>query len=360
MKRFELYLNHLKNPVDVTDKAKSLVHEDLDFTLHLQSLSPNKDTAREKKRSQSPSPKRETGKDSRKSRSPSPKKESVRRTEKISLSVPQKDSARERRRSQSRSPKRDSAKEGKRSESLLPKKREQKISVQSKRFLPKRKNPGPGAEKESDRDGLRRDRDRERRMRRWSRSRSRSRSPSRSRTKSKGSSFGRNDRDSYSPRWKERWANDGWRCPRGNDRYRKSDSEKQNENTRKEKNDISPDADDSNSADKHRNDCPTWVTEKINSGPDPRTRNPEKLKDSHWEENRNENSGNSWNKNFSSAWMSNRGRGNRGRGNHRGGLPIQIKMKTGGKTENLSGNSNSLGTRLSSLKSSSPINVKSE
>ncbi|MEJ1271311.1 SR-related CTD-associated factor 11 [Cricetulus griseus] len=70
---------------------------------------------------------------------------------------------------------------------------------------------------------------------------------------------------------------------------------------------------------KHRNDCPTWVTEKINSGPDPRTRNPEKLKDSHWEENRNENSGNSWSKNFGgSGWISNRGRGGRGKGTYRG------------------------------------------
>ena len=216
-------------------------------------------------------------------------------------------------------------------------------------------------ERESDRDGPKRDRDRERRTRRWSRSRSRSRSPSRSRTKSKSSSFGRNDRVSYSPRWKERWTNDGWRCPRGNDRYRKNDSEKQNENTRKEKNDISPDADDSNSADKHRNDCPSWVTEKINSGPDPRTRNPEKLKDSHWEENRNENSGNSWNKNFGSGWMSNRGRGNRGRGAYRGGFAYTDQNENRWQNRKpLSGNSNSSGNETFKFVEQQPYKRKSE
>ncbi|XP_040092922.1 protein SCAF11-like isoform X1 [Oryx dammah] len=350
-----------ENPVDVTDKAKKPRTRRSRFHSPSTTWSPNRDTAREKKRSQSPSPKRETGKDSRKSRSPSPKKESVRGRRKSRSQSPKKDSARERRRSQSRSPKRDSAKEGKRSESLSPKRENRRSQSRVKDSSPREKSRSRSRERESDRDGSRRDRDRERRMRRWSRSRSRSRSSSRSRTKSKGSSFGRNDRDSYSPRWKERWANDGWRCPRGNDRYRKSDSEKQNENTRKEKNDISPDADDSNSADKHRNDCPTWVTEKINSGPDPRTRNPEKLKDSHWEENRNENSGNSWNKNFSSAWMSNRGRGNRGRGNHRGGFAYTDQNENRWQNRKpLSGNSNSSGNETFKFVEQQPYKRKSE
>ncbi|XP_070644670.1 protein SCAF11 isoform X3 [Bos indicus] len=350
-----------ENPVDATDKAKKPRTRRSRFHSPSTTWSPNKDTAREKKRSQSPSPKRETGKDSRKSRSPSPKKESVRGRRKSRSQSPKKDSARERRRSQSRSPKRDSAKEGKRSESLSPKRENRRSQSRVKDSSPREKSRSQSRERESDRDGSRRDRDRERRMRRWSRSRSRSRSPSRSRTKSKGSSFGRNDRDSYSPRWKERWANDGWRCPRGNDRYRKSDSEKQNENTRKEKNDINTDADDSNSADKHRNDCPTWVTEKINSGPDPRIRNPEKLKDSHWEENRNENSGNSWNKNFSSAWMSNRGRGNRGRGNHRGGFAYTDQNENRWQNRKpLSGNSNSSGNETFKFVEQQPYKRKSE
>ncbi|XP_028725136.1 protein SCAF11 isoform X1 [Peromyscus leucopus] len=282
--------------------------------------SPNKDTAQEKRRAQSPSPKRETAVESKTSQSPSPKRESARGRRKSRSLSPKKDVTRER--GQSRSPKRESAREAKRSESVSPRRdaprENQRSQSRAKDSSSREKSRSRSRERESDRDGQRRDRDRERRARRWSRSRSRSRSPSRLRTKSKSSSFGRNERDSYSPRWKERWTNDGWRCPRGNDRYRRNDSEKQNENTRKEKNDIIADANDPNSTDKHRNDCPSWVTEKINSGPDPRTRNPEKLKDSHWEENRNENSGNSWSKNFGPGWMSSRGRGGRGKGTYRG------------------------------------------
>lgn len=354
-----------ESPIDMIDKAKKPRTRRSRFHSPSTTWSPNKDTAQEKRRSQSPSPKRETGKESRKSRSPSPKKESARGWRKSRSQSPRKDITRERRRSQSRSPKRESTREGKRSESLSPKR---DTSGENRRSQSRVKDPSPreksrsrSRERESDRDGPRRDRDRERRARRWSRSRSRSRSPSRSRTKSKSSSFGRNDRDSYSPRWKERWANDGWRCPRGNDRYRKNDPEKQNENTRKEKNDISPDADDPNSADKHRNDCPNWVTEKINSGPDPRTRNPEKLKDSHWEENRNEDSGNSWNKNFGSGWLSNRGRGNRGRGTYRGGFAYTDQNENRWQNRKpLSGNSNSSGSESFKFVEQQPYKRKSE
>lgn len=353
-----------ESPVDVIEKAKKPRTRRSRFHSPSTTWSPNKDTAREKKRSQSPSPKRETGKEGRKSQSPSPKKESARGRRKSRSQSPKPDTARERRRSQSRSPKRDSAREGKRSESLSPKRdtsRENRRSQSRvKDSSPREKSRSRSRERESDRDGPRRDRDRERRTRRWSRSRSRSRSPSRSRAKIKSSSFGRNERDTYSPRWKERWANDGWRCPRGNDRYRKNDPEKQTENTRKEKND-SPDADDPNSADKHRNDCPTWVTEKINSGPDPRTRNPEKLKDSHWEENRNENSGNSWNKNFGSGWMSNRGRGNRGRGTYRGGFAYADQSENRWQNRKpLSGNSNSSGNESFKFVEQQPYKRKNE
>ncbi|XP_051016219.1 protein SCAF11 [Acomys russatus] len=281
---------------------------------------PNKDTAQEKRRAQSPSPKRETAIESKNSQSLSPKRESGRGRRKSRSLSPKKDVARERR--QSRSPKRENAREAKRSESGSPRRdtsrENQRSQSRVKDSSSREKSRSRSRERESDRDGQRRERDRERRARRWSRSRSRSRSPSRMRTKSKSSSFGRNERDNYSPRWKDRWTNDGWRCPRGNDRHRRNDSEKQNENTRKEKNDVIADGHDPNSTDKHRNDCPSWVTEKINSGPDPRTRNPEKLKDSHWEDNRNENSGNSWTKNFGPGWMSSRGRGSRGKGGYRG------------------------------------------
>lgn len=353
-----------ESPIDVIEKAKKPRTRRSRFHSPSTTWSPSKDTAREKKRSQSPSPKRETGKESRKSRSPSPKKESARGRRKSRSQSPKQDTARERRQSQSRSPKRDSAREGKRSVSLSPKRdtsRENRRSQSRvKDSSPREKSRSRSRERESDRDGPRRERDRERRTRRWSRSRSRSRSPSRSRAKIKSSSFGRNERDTYSPRWKERWANDGWRCPRGNDRYRKNDPEKQTENTRKEKND-SPDADDPNSADKHRNDCPTWVTEKINSGPDPRTRNPEKLKDSHWEENRNENSGNSWNKNFGSGWMSHRGRGNRGRGTYRGGFAYTDQSENRWQNRKpLSGNSNSSGNESFKFVEQQPYKRKNE
>uniref|UniRef100_A0A8C8ZBX4 SR-related CTD associated factor 11 n=1 Tax=Prolemur simus TaxID=1328070 RepID=A0A8C8ZBX4_PROSS len=340
-----------ESSMDIIDKAKKPRTRRSRFHSPSTTWSPNKDSAQEKKRSQSPSPKRETGKETRKSQSPSPKKESVRGRRKSRSQSPKKDIARERRRSQSRSPKRDSTREGKRSESLSPRR---DTSRENRRSQSRVKDSSPGEksrsrsrERESDRDGQRRDRERERRTRRWSRSRSHSRSPSRSRTKSKSSSFSRNDRDSYSPRWKERWTNDGWRCPRGNDRYRKNDPEKQNENTRKEKNYNNPDVDDPNS-EKRRNDCPNWVTEKINSGPDPRTRNPEKLKESHWEENRNENLGNSWNKNFGSGWMSNRGRGNRGRGTYRGSFAHTDQNESRWQNRKpLSGNSNSAGNESS-------------
>ncbi|XP_027789878.2 protein SCAF11 isoform X1 [Marmota flaviventris] len=353
-----------ESSLDITDKAKKPRTRRSRFHSPSTTWSPNKDSTQEKKRSQSPSPKRDTGKESRKSRSPSPKKESARGRKKSRSQSPKKDMTKERRHSQSRSPKRDSAREGRRSESLSPKRdisrENQRSQSRVKDSSSREKSRSRSRERENDRDGQRRDRDRERRTRWWSRSRSRSRSPLRSRTKSKSSSFGRNERDSYSPRWKERWTNDGWRCPRGNDRYRRNDPEKQNENTRKEKSDISSDADDPNS-DKHRNDCPSWVTEKINSGPDPRTRNSEKLKDSHWEENRNENSGNSWNKNFGSGWMSNRGRGNRGRGTYRGSFAYTDQNENRWQNRKpLSGNSNSSGNDSFKYMEQPPYKRKNE
>ncbi|XP_047404507.1 protein SCAF11 isoform X1 [Sciurus carolinensis] len=349
-----------ESPIDITDKVKKPRTRRSRFHSPSTTWSPNKDPTQEKKRSQSPSPKRDTRKESRKSRSPSPKKESARGRKKSRSQSPKKDMTRERRHSQS--PKRESAREGRRSESLSPKRdisrENQRSQSRVKDSSSREKSRSQSREREND--GQRRERDRERRTRRWSRSRSRSRSPLRSRTKSKSSSFSRNERDNYSPRWKERWTNDGWRCPRGNDRYRRNDPEKQNENTRKEKNDINSDVDDPNS-DKHRNDCPSWVTEKINSGPDPRTRNSEKLKDSHWEENRNENSGNSWNKNFGSGWMSNRGRGNRGRGTYRGSFAYTDQNENRWQNRKpLSGNSNSSGNDSFKYMEQPPYKRKSE
>ncbi|XP_053411574.1 protein SCAF11 isoform X2 [Nycticebus coucang] len=350
--------------IDITDNAKKPRTRRSRFHSPSTTWSPNKDATQEMKRSQSPSPQRETGKESGKSRSPSPKKESVRGRRKSRSQSP-KDIAREKRLSQSRSPKGNSTREGKRSESPSPRRdttRENRRSQSRiKDSSPGEKSRSRSRERESDRDGQRRDRERERKTRRWSRSRSHSRSPARSRAKSKSLLFSRNDRESYSPWWKERWTNDGWRCPRGNDRYRKNDPEKQNENTRKEKNDFNLDVEDPNSADKYRNDCPNWVTEKINSGPDPRTRRPEKLKESHWEENRNENSGNSWNKNFGSGWLSNRGRGNRGRGTYRGSFACTDQNENRWQNRKpLSGNSNSSGNESFKFVEQQPYKRKTE
>ncbi|XP_074050986.1 protein SCAF11 isoform X2 [Macrotis lagotis] len=326
---------------------------------------PNKDIVRERKRSQSPSPKKDIRKESRKSHSQSPKLEITRgrRRSRSQSRSPKRDVARERKGSQSWSPKRE---EGSKSKSLSPRKdtlRENRRSRSRTKDSPSReKSRSRSRERENDRDGQRRDHLRERRARRWSRSRSRSRSCSRSRTKSNKASFSRNDRDSYSPRWKDRWTNDNWRFPRGNDRYRKNEQDKQNENLKKEKNEVNPDIDEQcSSADKHRNDCPDWIMERINSGPDPRTRNTDKFKDSHWEENRHDNSGKSWNKSFGSSWMSNRGRGNRGRGTFRASFGHAEQNENRWQNRKpLSGNSNSSGNDSSKFAEQQPYRRKSD
>ncbi|XP_073079273.1 protein SCAF11 isoform X5 [Manis javanica] len=332
-----------ESPVETAGEAKKPRTRRSRFHSPSTTWSPSSSAAREK-RAQSPSPKREPGTETRGSRSPSPKKEASRGRRRPRSQSPSRDGARERRRSQSRSPKRDGTREGKRSASLSPKRdasRESRGPQSRVRGASPQDRPrSRSREREGDRAGPRRERGRERRPRRWSRSRSRSRSPSRSRAKSKNSSFGRSDRDSYSPRWQERRAGDSWRCPRGGERSKKSNLERQNENTRKERNDNSTDAEDPNSVDKHRNDCPSWVIEKINSGPDPRTRHPEKLRDSHWEESRSENSGNCWNQSCGSGWAS-----AHGGGAHRGGSAHADPSENRWQNRRpLSGNSNSSGS----------------
>lgn len=84
------------------------------------------------------------------------------------------------------------------------------------------------------------------------------------------------------------------------------------------KNDIIVDINDLSFIDKYRSDCFSWVIEKINFGLDLRIRNLEKLKDFYWEENRNENLGNFWIKNFGLGWMFSCGRGGYGKGVYRG------------------------------------------
>nr|XP_021403116.1 protein SCAF11 isoform X2 [Lonchura striata domestica] len=300
-------------------------------------------SGREGKKSQSPSPKRETSGD-RSSRSP--KKVLVKEGRRSLSCSPKRDTLRDEKKTPSRSPKRETVRESRRSSSRS----------RTKDSSPRRKSRS----RSSDRDNQRRDRDRERRNRRWSRSQSRSRSRSRSRTRNKGSSFTRNERESQSPRWKERWANDSWRSPRGNERHRRSDQEKQSENLKKEKdNNTEKSNDDLCSSDKQRNDCPDWVMERINSVPDARNREREKP---HWEEGRHDNAGQPWNKNFGSSWIPNRGRGQRGRGGRgRGGFMCGDQSESHWQNRKpLSGNSDCSGNEASRFSEQQPCKRKNE
>ncbi|XP_053833533.1 protein SCAF11 isoform X2 [Vidua macroura] len=300
-------------------------------------------SGREGRKSQSPSPKRETTGD-RSSRSP--KKVIVKEGRRSLSCSPKRDTLRDEKKTPSRSPKREAVRESRRSSSRS----------RTKDSSPRRKSRS----RSSDRDNQRRDRGRERRNRRWSRSQSRSRSRSRSRTRNKGSSFTRNERESHSPRWKERWANDSWRSPRGNERHRRSDQEKQNENLKKEKdNNTEKSSDDQCSSDKQRNDCPDWVMERINSVPEVRNREREKP---HWEEGRHDNAGQLWNKNFGSGWIPNRGRGQRGRGG-RGRSGFMCGDQSEGHWQNrkpLSGNSDCSGNEASRFSEQQPCKRKNE
>ncbi|XP_041267127.1 protein SCAF11 isoform X4 [Onychostruthus taczanowskii] len=300
-------------------------------------------SGREGRKSQSPSPKRETTGDRS---SQSPKKVIVKEGRRSLSCSPKRETLRDEKKPPSRSPKRETVRESRRSSSRS----------RTKDSSPRRKSRS----RSSDRDNQRRDRDRERRNRKWSRSQSRSRSRSRSRTRNKGSSFTRNERESHSPRWKERWGNDSWRSPRGNDRYRRSDQEKQNENLKKEKDNITEKSnDDQCSSDKQRNDCPDWVMERINSVPEVRNREREKP---HWEEGRHDNGGQSWNKNFGSSWIPNRGRGQRGRGGHgRSGFMYGDQSESHWQNRKpLSGNSDGSGSEASRFSEQQPCKRKNE
>ncbi|NXI47934.1 SCAFB protein, partial [Galbula dea] len=303
---------------------------------------------KEARKSQSPSPKRGMTRD-RSSRSP--KKETVREGRRSLSWSPKRDAVKDEKKTPSRSPKRETTRESRRSSS----------QSRTKDSSPRQKSRSRSSDR--DRDSQRRDRDRERRSRRWSRSRSRSRSHSRSRsrsrTRNRGSSFSRNERDSHSPHWKERWANDSWRNPRGNDRYRRSDQEKQNEGLKKEKDITERTNDDQCSSDNRKNDCPDWVMERINSIPEVRNRERDKP---HWEDSRHDNSRQSWNKNYSSGWIPNRGRGHRGRGGRgRGGFMYGDQSENHWQNRKpLSGNSDGSGNETSRFPEHQPYKRKNE
>ncbi|OXB61740.1 hypothetical protein ASZ78_016926 [Callipepla squamata] len=294
---------------------------------------------REGRRSQSPSPQREmTGERS----SRSPKKEIVGEGRRSLSKSPKREMLRDERKTPSRSPKWEAVRESRRSSSRS----------RTRDSSPRQKSRS----RSSDRDCQRRDRDRERRNRRWSRSRSRSRSRSQSRTRNKGSSFSRNERDGHSPRWKDRWANDSWRSPRGNDRYKRSDQEKQNESL-KEKDSTETNSDAQCSPDRRRNDCPDWVMERINSVPEVKNRDRP-----HWEDSRYDNSGQSWNRNFGSCWIPNRGRGHRGRGGRgRGGFAYGDQSENHWQNRKpLSGNTNGSGNETARFSEQQPYKRKIE
>ncbi|NXC48216.1 SCAFB protein, partial [Penelope pileata] len=295
---------------------------------------------REGRKSQSPSPKREMARD-RSSRSP--KKETVGEGRRSLSQSPKREALKDEKNAPSRSPKRETVRESRRSSSRS----------RTRDSSPRRRSRS----RSSDRDCQRRDHDRERRNRRWSRSRSRSRSRSQSRTRNKGSSFSRNERDGHSPRWKDRWANDSWRSPRGNDRYRRSDQEKQNESLKEKDNTEKNDA--QCSPDKWRNDCPDWVMERINSVPEVKNRERDKP---HWEDGRHDNSGQSWNKNFGSSWIPNRGRGHRGRGGRgRGGFTYGDQSENHWQSRKpFSGNSNGSGNETTRFSEQQPYKRKNE
>ncbi|XP_065599496.1 protein SCAF11 isoform X1 [Cyrtonyx montezumae] len=294
---------------------------------------------REGRKSQSPSPQREM---TRERSSRSPKKEMVGEGRRSLSKSPKREMLKDERKTPSRSPKRETVRESRRSSSRS----------RTRDSSPRQKSRS----RSSDRDCQRRDRDRERRNRRWSRSRSRSRSRSQSRTRNKGSSFCRNERDGHSPRWKDRWANDSWRSPRGNDRYKRSDQEKQNESL-KEKDSTEKNSDAQCSPDRRRNDCPDWVMERINSVPEVRNRDRP-----HWEDSRYDNSGQSWNKNFGSCWIPNRGRGHRGRGGRgRGGFAYGDQSENHWQNRKpLSGNTNGSGNETARFSEQQPYKRKIE
>lgn len=297
---------------------------------------------RDGRKSQSPSPKREI---SRERSSRSPKKENAGEGRRSLSQSPKRETLKDERKTPSRSPKRETVRESRRSSSRS----------RTRDSSPRQKSRS----RSSDRDCQRRDRDRERRNRRWSRSwsrsRSRSRSRSQSRTRNKGSSFSRNERDGHSPRWKDRWVNDSWRSPRGNDRYRRSDQEKQNESAKEDSTEKNSDA--QCSPDKRRNDCPDWVMERINSIPEVKNRDRP-----HWEDSRHDNSGQSWNKNFGSGWIPNRGRGHRGRGGRgRGGFTYgDLSENHWQSRKPLSGNSNGSGNETTRFSEQQPYKRKNE
>uniref|UniRef100_H2ZVP9 SR-related CTD associated factor 11 n=1 Tax=Latimeria chalumnae TaxID=7897 RepID=H2ZVP9_LATCH len=213
-------------------------------------------------------------------------------------------------------------------------------------FSSRRGSRSRSKDRENDRDGQRKPRSRERRSRR-----------SRSRSRGKGSSSDRNERDGYSPRRRERW-NDNWRSSRGNDKYRRNDQERVNEVRSKETDEQTiTNVAVPQSADKNEN--PDWVTERTKIFND-KSRDTGNVNESRWEKSRNDNLGDSWNRNFSPVWKQNRGRG-RGRGGYRGGFGHGDQSENRWQNRNaFSGNSDNSGKDFSRFNEHRPNRRRNE
>ncbi|XP_075713144.1 protein SCAF11 isoform X2 [Rhinoderma darwinii] len=217
-----------------------------------------------------------------------------------------------------------------------------------------------------------------------SKSKSRSRSGSRTRNRNRSVTVDRNEKDCTSPPWKERRSNENWKSPRGSEKSRRNEHDK-NENFRNEKYDA---RDSAEAFPDNKNDYPDWVVEKMKSGDGrgrgdtwmrgggrgdrgwgdtrgrgdrargrgdfwgrgegrgrgERGRGGNRGRGSHWEDDQY-GSGDSWNRNVNMDWNSPRSRG--GRGGFRGGFNYEDQNENNWNRPPYSGNSNTLGQEFS-------------
>ncbi|XP_033889183.3 protein SCAF11-like isoform X4 [Acipenser ruthenus] len=176
----------------------------------------------------------------------------------------------------------------------------------------RRRSRSRSRDRESDKDGQKSDSSRRERSRERGERRGRRHSRSRSRTRGRVSSSDRAERGGHSPRRRDRGSNDNWRNSRGNDRHRRNDQDWQSDLFGKETSE-SDNGGTEIPPERSRTENPDWVKEKIKADLD--TSN-----DSRWEENKNDGPrGDSWTRNISPSWKSDRGSGS-SRGGYRGGF----------------------------------------
>ncbi|XP_041110367.1 protein SCAF11-like isoform X3 [Polyodon spathula] len=174
----------------------------------------------------------------------------------------------------------------------------------------RRRSRSRSRDRESDKDGQKSDGSRRERSRERGERRGRRHSRSRSRTRGRASSSDRAERGGHSPRRRDRGSNDNWRNSRGNDRHRRNDQDWQSDVFGKETSE-SDNGGTEIPPERSRTENPDWVKEKIKADLD--TSN-----DSRWEESKNDGPrGDSWTRNISPSWKSDRGSS---RGGYRGGF----------------------------------------